>query len=42
MYLWYPLCQAQWDRCDQQNRQTYNDLVKEIIYIVACEMKEYG
>jgi hypothetical protein len=22
LYLWYPLFQAQWDRCDQQNRQT--------------------
>jgi hypothetical protein len=22
VYLWYPLFQAQWDRCDQQNRQT--------------------
>ena len=22
LYLWYPLFQAQWDRCDQQNHQT--------------------
>jgi hypothetical protein len=22
VYMWYPLFQAQWDRCDQQNRQT--------------------
>jgi hypothetical protein len=35
MYMWYPLFQAQWDRCDQQNRQTYNYLVMEIIYIAA-------
>jgi hypothetical protein len=21
MYLWYPLFQAQWDPCDQQNHQ---------------------
>ena len=40
MYLWYPLFQAQWDRCDQQNRQTYNYLVKEIIYIAEREIKE--
>ena len=26
--LWYPLFQAQWDRCNQQNQQTYNYLVK--------------
>jgi hypothetical protein len=26
--LWYPLFQAQWDRCNQQNHQTYNYLVK--------------
>ena len=24
LYLWYPLFQAQWDRFDQQNHQTYN------------------
>jgi hypothetical protein len=23
VYLWYPLFQAQWDRCDQQNHQSY-------------------
>ena len=28
MYLWYPLFQAQWDRCDQQNHQNENYLVK--------------
>jgi hypothetical protein len=28
MYLWYPLFQVQWDRCDQRNHQTYNYLVK--------------
>jgi hypothetical protein len=22
LYLWYPLFQAQWDRCDQRNYQT--------------------
>jgi hypothetical protein len=22
VYMWYPLFQAQWDRCDQQNHQT--------------------
>ena len=22
LYLWYPLFQAQWDRCDQRNHQT--------------------
>jgi hypothetical protein len=22
MYLWYPLFQDQWDRCDQRNHQT--------------------
>ena len=22
MYLWYPLFEAQWDRCDQRNHQT--------------------
>jgi hypothetical protein len=22
LYPWYPLFQAQWDRCDQQNHQT--------------------
>jgi hypothetical protein len=22
LYLWYPLFQAQWDRCGQQNHQT--------------------
>jgi hypothetical protein len=21
LYLWYPLLQAQWDRCDQRNHQ---------------------
>ena len=21
LYMWYPLFQAQWDRCDQQNHQ---------------------
>ena len=21
LYLWYPLFQAQWDRCDQRNHQ---------------------
>jgi hypothetical protein len=25
--LWYPLFQAQWDRCDPRNHQTYNYLV---------------
>jgi hypothetical protein len=29
LYLWYPLFQAQWDRCDQRNHKTYNYLVKE-------------
>jgi hypothetical protein len=29
LYLWYPLYQAQWDRYDQQNRQTWKFLVKE-------------
>ena len=24
LYLWYPLFQAQWDRCDQRNHQTIN------------------
>jgi aspartyl/asparaginyl beta-hydroxylase (cupin superfamily) len=23
LYLWYPLFQAQWNRSDQQNHQTY-------------------
>jgi hypothetical protein len=27
-YLWYPLFQAKWDRCDQRNPLTYNYLVK--------------
>ena len=22
LYIWYPLFQAQWDRCDQRNHQT--------------------
>jgi hypothetical protein len=22
LYLWYPLFQAQWERCDQRNHQT--------------------
>jgi hypothetical protein len=22
LFLWYPLFQAQWDRCDQRNHQT--------------------
>jgi hypothetical protein len=22
LYQWYPLFQAQWDRCDQRNHQT--------------------
>jgi hypothetical protein len=26
-YLWYPLFQSQWDRCDKKNHQTYNYLV---------------
>jgi len=26
-YLWYPLFQTQWDRCDKNNHQTYNYLV---------------
>jgi hypothetical protein len=26
--LWYPLFQAQWDICDQQNHQTWNYFVK--------------
>ena len=26
LYLWYPLFQAQWERWDQQNHQTYNYL----------------
>jgi len=26
--MWYPLFQVQGDRCDQQNHQTYNYLVK--------------
>jgi hypothetical protein len=30
VYLWYPLCQAQWDRCDQQNHETVNYKGKEI------------
>ena len=21
LYMWYPLIQAQWDRCDQRNQQ---------------------
>ena len=28
LYLWYPLFQAQWDRCDQHNHQSWNYLVK--------------
>ena len=28
LYLWYPSFQAQWDRYDQRNHQTYNYLVK--------------
>jgi hypothetical protein len=28
LYLWYLLFQAQWDRRDQRNHQTYNYLVK--------------
>jgi hypothetical protein len=28
LFLWYPLFQSQWDRCDQRNHQTYNYLVK--------------
>ena len=28
LYLWSPLFQAQWDRWDQRNHQTYNYLVK--------------
>jgi aspartyl/asparaginyl beta-hydroxylase (cupin superfamily) len=27
LYLWYPLFQAQLNRCDQQNHQTKNYLV---------------
>ena len=26
-YLWYPLFQSQWDRCDNKNHQTYYYLV---------------
>ena len=28
LYLWYPLLQAELDRCDQRNHQTYKYLVK--------------
>ena len=28
LYLWYPLFQAQCDRCDQRHHQTYNYLMK--------------
>ena len=28
LYLWHPLFQPQWDRCDQQNHQIYNHLWK--------------
>jgi hypothetical protein len=28
MYLWYPLFQAQWDKCDHRNHQVQNYLVK--------------
>jgi hypothetical protein len=28
LYMWYPLLQTQWDRCHQQNHQTYNYLLK--------------
>jgi hypothetical protein len=24
LYLWYTLCEAQWDRCDQRNHQAQN------------------
>jgi hypothetical protein len=28
LYVWYPLLQAQWDRCDHRNHQTLNYLAK--------------
>ena len=28
LYLWYPLFQAQWDRCDRHHHQTWNYVVK--------------
>jgi hypothetical protein len=32
LYLWYPLFQAEWDRCDQQNRITITDkITKDVI-----------
>jgi hypothetical protein len=38
----YPLFQAQWVRGDQQNHQSYNNLVKDIIYIAEREIKGSG
>ena len=32
LWLWYPLFQAQWDRCDQQIHKIYNYLVKGHLY----------
>ena len=37
LYLWYPLFQAQWDKCDQ-----HNYLVKDIIFIAEREIKGQG
>ena len=39
LYMWYALFQAQLNRCDQQNHQTYNYLLKDIIYIAEREIK---
>jgi hypothetical protein len=44
-YLWYPLFQAQRDRCDQRIHQTYIELFSERtsstkMYIAEREIKE--
>jgi len=42
LYLWYPLFQAQWDRCDQRNHQIYKYLVEGHhlqMYIAEREIK---
>ena len=41
MYLWYSLFQAQWNRYDQRNYQTYNYLVKGH-HIAEREIKGSG
>jgi hypothetical protein len=42
LYLWYPLLQAQWDRCDQQITILKHYLVKDIIYNAGREINGLG